>query len=173
MIFDSDVNNIEKNDFWFYISLFLIGIIILFLRSSYNIITPHMYTEDGEWISNIINKGLVNTLIFSKSGYFAFGNIILLEICNLLNKFIFGDNLVNLPYFITCVSYCFYSLVALIPVIFLKQVLRKEARVFIWIFILLIPVGMSASEVLGKISNVGYSFYFIALCLLIYRGGDF
>lgn len=170
MNFDSDIDKVEKNEFWFYISLFLIGIIILFLRSSYNIITPYMYTEDGEWISSIINKGLINTLIFSKSGYFVFGNIILLEICNLLNKLMFGDNLVNLPYFVTCASYCFYSFVALMPVIFLKQVLRKEARIFIWIFILLIPLGVSASEVLGKISNVGYSFYFIALCLLIYRG---
>lgn len=42
-----------------YIFLFFLGIILLFLRSIYIIITPSLYAEDGTWTALIINNGFL------------------------------------------------------------------------------------------------------------------
>ena len=59
---------INKN----YIILFLLGVIILFVRSGYNFITPIIYAEDGTWMSDIINNGFLYTLLNAKGGIFCF-----------------------------------------------------------------------------------------------------
>lgn len=46
-------------------------------------------------------------------------------------------------------------------------------RLFIWILILLFPLGGSSYEIFSRISNVGYLFYFIAFNLLFYRVTNF
>jgi len=153
----------------FYVCLFLIGLIILFFRSAYIFMTPYMYTEDGMWISSIYKFGFLHTLFHAKAQYFVFGNIILLQISNLLNTFLFGDNLTLLPIMIAIVSYVFYSFSALLPIICFKKILNFSSRFIIWVLILLMPLGDTASEIFGKISNIGYMFYFIAFCLLVLR----
>lgn len=152
-----------------YVCLFLVSIIILFLRSSYTLTHPYMYTEDGMWIGQILKNGFWDTLINAKSGYFVFGNIILLQISLLINFIFWGLNMANLPFCVSLVSYVFFALVAIMPFILLKEMLSVISRFVMYSLILLMPFGNSAYEILGRLSNVGYAFYFIAFCLLFWR----
>ena len=152
-----------------YIILFLLGIIILFARSAYNFIIPSMYTEDGVWISDIINNGFFHTLVNAKGSYFVFGNIILLEVSNFLNFIFNGKNLNYLPVFVSLVQYIFMVLCSLIAVKCMEKELNKYLKFVLYLLILLVPLGFSGFEILGKISNTGYLFYFLASCLLYYR----
>ena len=156
----------EKKD---YLILFLVGLILLFFRSAYTLLVPCIYTEDGVWMSSILNNGFLNTLFHARGDYLVCGNILLLGIVLLLNNMLFGENLNYLPQLVTIVHYCFYSLFALLPVICFKKDVRKSFRLLMWFLILTVPLGISAMEVMGKISNIGYLCYDIAFLLLFYK----
>lgn len=128
-----------------------------------------MYTEDGAWISKIINEGFVHTLFHARGDYLVFGNVILLQVAFFLNTLVCGKNLCYLPVFVALVQYSFFSLAALLPVSCFRRDLSLKYRIMLWILILLVPLGDTGFEVLGKISNTGYLFYFVALCLLYER----
>lgn len=156
----------EKKD---YLILFLVGLILLFFRSAYTLLVPCIYTEDGVWMSSILNNGFLNTLFHARGDYLVCGNILLLGIVLLLNNMLFGENLNYLPQLVTIVHYCFYSLFALLPVICFKKDVRKSFRLLMWFLILTVPLGISAMELMGKISNIGYLCYDIAFLLLFYK----
>ena len=152
-----------------YIILFLVGLVLLFLRSAYTLLVPCIYTEDGIWMSSILNNGFLYTLFHTRGDYLVCGNILLLGISLLLNNIFCGENLNYLPQFVTLVHYCFYSLFALLPVICFKKDVRKSFRLLMWFSVLTVPLGTSAIEVMGKISNIGYLCYDIAFLLLFYK----
>lgn len=152
-----------------YVILFLLGLIIIFLRSAYNITVPILYAEDGVWTSKIINNGLIDTIINARSDYFVSANVLMLYIAYILNKIFFGYNISNIPLFITFIQYIFYSLVALLPVIVFKKHMNRFILISIWLSILIIPLGTSGFEIFGKIVNIGYLFYFVVFCLIFYR----
>lgn len=152
-----------------YALCFLLGLIVLFLRSAYTVSVPTMYTEDGAWISAIINNGFWDTLLHARSDYLVAGNILSLEFALLLNQLFCGDNLSYLPNFVAFVQYMLLSAAALLPIICFKDDLRKPLQYLLWFCILMVPVGESGVEIFGKVSNIGYLFYFIAFCLLYYR----
>lgn len=152
-----------------YFILFLLGLFIVFLRSAYNIIVPSIYAEDGSWTSLFIQKGLLYTLLHARPDYFVSGNILGLYTAYILNKIIFGYDIGNLPVFIAFVQYVFFSLTALLPVIVFRRHVNKFILILMWLSVLLVPLSFQGYEVFGKISNIGYLFYFIAFCLLFYR----
>lgn len=152
----------------FYFGLFAVGIFIIYLRSMYAVTTPSMYTEDGTWMGEIYRNGFWHTLLFAKGSYLVFGNVILLEISSLLNRLFFGNDLNNLPYFLTFVSYAFYSALALAPAVCFKKHLSAVARLFVWLFVLLMPLGDDAPEMFGRISNIGYAFLFLCFCFSVW-----
>lgn len=98
-----------------------------------------------------------------------FGNVILLQVAFFLNTLICGKNLCYLPVFVALVQYIFFSLAALLPVACFRRDLSVKYRIMLWALILLVPLGDTGFEILGKISNTGYLFYFVALCLLYER----
>ena len=85
----------KNNCFSTYLSLFLLGTILLFFRSAYSFITPYLYAEDGSWIFQIINDGFLHTFVNQR--YFMTGYLILEEISIWINKLLFGYNLRYLP----------------------------------------------------------------------------
>lgn len=152
-----------------YVICYLLGLIILFLRSAYTVSVPTMYTEDGAWISAIINNGFLDTLLHARTDYLVAGNILALELAYLLNTVFCGSNLSYLPNFVAFVQYTVLSCTALLPIICFKDEIRKPLQYLLWFSILMVPLGESGVEIFGKISNIGFLFYFIAFCLLYYR----
>lgn len=139
-----------------YFLLFIVGIFICFFRASYSVLSPVMYTEDGSWISALIENGLIDTCLKAKGSYLVVGNILLLQISWWLNFLFFGKNLAYLPIFVALVSFFYYVLLAFFPVWLLKRTLDIKARIFLYFAILCVPMGTSISEIYGRISNIGY-----------------
>ncbi|MBK9441214.1 MAG: hypothetical protein IPN53_07825 [Comamonadaceae bacterium] len=131
-----------------------------------------LYTEDGTWSAGLINRGFWDMLFNAKEGharYFVFGNIILLTLAQLANTALFGHDLSYLPHFVSFFSMLFYSVLAVAPIYLLRNVLVIEARILLWFLVLLVPLGDSSFEVLGRLSNIGFTFLFLAFCLLVWR----
>jgi hypothetical protein len=146
-----------------------VGLIILYLRNAHSIIVPVLYTEDGVWSAGLINRGFFDMLFNARADYFVFGNIVLLGVSQLINFLLFGLNLTYLPHFISFFSMLFYAVLAITPVVLLRGLLRIEARLLLWLLVLLVPLGDSSYEILGRLSNIGYVFLFLSFCLLVFR----
>lgn len=158
-----------KSQWQEYTILFLLGLIVIFLRSAYTVVVPTLYTEDGVWTGVILEKGFFYSLFNVRPDYLVSGNIILLGLSLLLNTVFCGKDLTYYPYCVTAVQYLFYSAVALLPYVCFKDVLRKSLRLFLWGMTILVPLGMSGFEVFGKISNIGFLCYNITFYLLFFR----
>ena len=145
------------------------GLLILYLRNAHSILVPMLYAEDGTWSAELINLGFFEVLFNVRPDYFVFGNVLLLALAQLSNTLFFGHNLTYLPHFISLFSMLFYSVLAVAPIILLRGVLRIEARLLLWLLILLVPLGDSSYEVLGRLNNIGHALLFFVFCLLIWR----
>ena len=151
------------------LGLLAVGLIVLYLRNAHSIFTPVLYAEDGVWAAGLINRGFFDMLLNARADYFVFGNVLLLALAQLSNTVFFGHNLTYLPHFVSLFSLLFYAALAVAPIVLLRDVLRIEARLLLWLLVLLVPLGNSSYEVLGRLSNIGFAFLFLAFCLLIWR----
>lgn len=154
-----------------YLLLFVLGMVLLLLRSPYNLTIPSIYAEDGTWGSEIIYNGALRTAFFTRPDYPVIGNVLLLQIALWVNELLFGLDISRYPLVVAFVQYAFYSMAALLPVALMKDELPRWMARTLWLSVLLLPMGVAQgqSEILGKISNTGYLFYFIAFCLVYYR----
>lgn len=145
------------------------GLLILYLRNAHSIFVPMLYAEDGTWSAELINRGFFDVLFNVRPDYFVFGNVLLLTLAKFSNTLFFGHNLTFLPHLISLYSMLFYTVLAMAPIILLRGVLRIEARLLLWLLILLVPLGDSSYEVLGRLNNIGHALLFFVFCLLIWR----
>lgn len=157
-------NNVKANyhSILNYAILFTIGCLLCFARAPYTILKPVMYTEDGVWLGRILTTGLWDTLLNAKQSYLVVGNILLLYLSLMLNSIFFGKNIIYLPIFISIVSYAYYSLLALTPVIAFRKIMNRVTRILLFFTILCFPCGASIGEIYGRISNIGYGTFVIS-----------
>jgi|GEM_PF-1732796 len=156
-----------------WLGLLAVGMIVLYLRNAHSLLVPVLYAEDGVWGAGLINQGFFDMLLNARPDYFVFGNVLLLALSQLTNAVFFGHNLTYLPYFTSLFSMLFYAGVAVVPVVLLRRVMRIEARLLLWLFILLVPLGNSSYEMLGRLANIGYAVLFLTFCLLVWRRYSF
>lgn len=139
-----------------YFILFIIAFILISLRDLSFLTSPNLYAEDAIYIGNILNKGLLSSMFSTRSGggndFQNTGSYILLWIALKINTFIHGYNLTYLPTYIGIVANSFFSLISLIGYITFRQY-NKFLSICIFLCIVLIPTGMSGSEIFGRVLN--------------------
>jgi hypothetical protein len=148
------------------------GVAVLYARDPHSLTMPILYTEDGLWMARLFNRGLGHTLIHAKGGetpYFVALNILLLQAAKSLNELVYGESLVHLPHFVSAIAMTFYAMLAAAPVMLLKPYLGPAARALLWALVILMPLGESSFEVLGRLSNIGFAVLFLCFCLLAHR----
>lgn len=145
--------------------MILIGVILLIGRSADPIYNPAMYTEDGAWLGMAYTSGWLNTLLNAKDGYFVWGNVLLLGLASVSSKVICGSELICLPQSVAFYSYLFFSVTSTIAFFVTKSTLPIYGRWIIFIWILLIPLGDSSNEIIGRLSNIGY--FMVLWCVLL------
>lgn len=165
-MFDNIIKFFKK---YYLLILFILGLLILYFRSAHNILFPNIYAEDGKWLANIWNRGTLWTILNARNDYLTFWLIIELKISDVICNLIYGGNIAYIPKTIYFVSLMSYTIIAMIPVLFLKKRLSKFAQLFLFFMILLLPMGNTSNEVLGRILQGHFFMWFIAFCLLIYR----
>lgn len=155
-----------------FIAVVAVGAGMLCLRDPHSFFVPILYTEDGLWMASLFNRGFVHTLIHAKGGetpYLVVLNILLLEAAKSLNELVCGASLARLPHFVSGLSMLFYAVLAAAPVFLLEPFLARPARALLWMLVILMPLGDSSFEVLGRISNIGFGALFLSVCLLARR----
>ena len=155
-----------------FLALVAVGMGLLYLRDPHSLLVPTLYTEDGVWMAKLFNRGFWHTLIHAKGDetpYFVSLNILLLQAAKSLNAACYGDSIAHLPHFVSGLSMAFYAVLAAAPVWLLRPFLAPAARGLLWGLVILMPLGESSFEVLGRISNIGFGMLFLCFCLLAWR----
>ena len=150
--------------------MLFIGIFILVLRNPDPILNSVVYTEDGQWVGRALSNGWLNTFINAKDGYFVWGNLALLWASVTTSEAICNDPLVCLPQGIAFYSYFTFSSLALLVFISTRNIISTTLRTILFILVLIIPMGDSANEIIGRLSNVGYVAVLAATLLFYYKG---
>ncbi len=159
----------EFLDKYKFIFLFVLGIVILYCRNAYNLKNPIMYAEDGVWFSDIMKNGLGWSIVNSRSDYFVLLLATMLKFADLIDIVVFSSNLKYVPYIITIISYTFITLVAILPFLTLGKRVNNYGKLFLYFGILLLPMGTTNTEILGRILQSHFYMWIITFCLLVYR----
>lgn len=152
------------------IALFMIGIIILAARNPDPFMNPVVYTEDGVWTGLGLTNGWLYALAHARSDYFVFLNIALLLLSTKISFFISGNPITLLPESIAIISFAFFSTVATAAFLVTKNIAPTFFRVALYLLILLIPLGTTQNEIIGRISNIGFYIPLISVLLFFLRG---
>jgi hypothetical protein len=150
-------------------ALFLVGMLVLYVRNPDPFLNPILYTEDGAWLGLAFSKGWLHTFFNAKDGYLVWGNLILLWISETSSKVLCGNPLVCLPQSISIVSLAFYACIATFSFVATRDVASFAVRLLLFATLLLLPLGDSSNEILGRLSNVGYMFVLLSVLLVSYR----
>lgn len=148
--------------------LFIFGVLLLVLRYTDPILNPFVYAEDGVWVGQGLTYGWIHTVFHARSDYFTVYNIIGLYISTIISSFFTGNPLVLLPQSISLVSYSFYSLIAVLVFNFSKRSCNTFISYSIYVLVLLLPLGSSQSEILGRLLQIGFYMPVFALCIFDY-----
>lgn len=147
-------------------SMLIFGFVILFLRNMDPILSPIIYTEDGAWLGTALSSGWVDAFLNAKEGYFVWGNLFFLWCAFELSNLSASHPLLALPQAIAFISYIFYAAVATSAYFVTRNILLSRVRLLLFFVIILIPLGESANENIGRISNIGYLAVFLSLLLV-------
>lgn len=150
-------------------AIFLVGLLVLCIRNPDPFLNSILYTEDGVWLGLSFSKGWLYTFFNAKDGYFVLGNLILLWIAEISSKILCGNPLVCLPQSIGILSLAFYSFIATFSFWATRDAASFAVRLLLWATLLLLPLGDSSNEILGRLSNVGYMFVFLSVLLVSCR----
>ncbi|MCX7094820.1 MAG: hypothetical protein NTY50_15405 [Methylobacter sp.] len=150
-------------------ALFVVGGLVLYIRNPDPFLNPIVYTEDGYWLGLAFSKGWLYTFFNAKEGYLVLGNLILLWIAETGSKVFCGNSLLCLPQSIGMVSFAFYACIATFSFAATRDVASFAVRLLLFATLLMLPLGDSSNEILGRLSNVGYMFVLIAVLLVSYR----
>lgn len=167
-LFKKAIEEKNKNFIVFFI-LFPIIFLLLIIRTPDALISPILYAEDGTWLGRIYIEGLWNILINARPDYFVIGNILGLYFAKYLSYTFFAYDVSTLPFFISILSYLFFSIIASIPVLLLKNHIRLELLIGLSLLIVFLPFGWSTNEIIGRLNNIGYFLFPLSILLLIYR----
>ncbi len=160
----------RERPFLLFSVLLLLGTAIIFARNPIALFHPSMFAEDGVWTSVVYRHGSLASYWMARLDYLVVGNMMLINLAVAANHAIIGaDDITRLPEAIAVVSYVFFAAVAALPVVALRSYMSLSARLLLWFLLLLIPVGSSAKEIFGFVVNVGFSFAFIAVMIVLWR----
>lgn len=152
-----------------YMALLVIGCVLVAIRNADPLFNPTLYTEDGQWSGMGMSNGWLYAFYYAKDGYLVLGNLLALWLANQSSALFCGTSLICLPESIALISYLFFALVALVAFSSTKKYLRTDMRLLLFLLVIFLPMGNSSNEILGRISNIGYYFVFVALLLLMHR----
>ncbi|WP_252254642.1 hypothetical protein [Clostridium sp. ZBS12] len=168
------IKNKENRDvvhkYVIYFLLIVLAFSIISLRDLSFITEPTIYAEDGVYITNIFNNGLINSMFGTRGGTSAdfqnTGSYILLYMALILNKLFNGYDLSYLPTYIGIVSNLFFAIVALLSYIAFKPI-GKRCSYIIFFSVVLIPTGRFGAEIFGRTLNTVFIWPVLTAVLLM------
>lgn len=153
-----------------FLACFCVCFIYLVLRTPFPAFEPAFYAEDGtNYFSLIASRGFLHSLFLLHNGYLVLGNMILAGSSFLVNRLFLGNHIGNMPYAMALVSYWFFAALAALPILLLRKRVSLPYLACLALFIAATPLGDGDAFVVGRISNVGYGFVYLATLLIVYK----
>lgn len=149
--------------------VFLFGMLLLFLRNPDPFFNPIIYAEDGTWTALALREGWLHALMYSRVDYFVVVNTAILFMASKISIFLSGDPLSLLPQAIGVVSFVFFSAVATFVFLTVRQMSSAFLAFLAFIAVILIPLGGTQNEVIGRALQVGFYMPLVSVLLLFWR----
>lgn len=152
--------------------LFLLGIAVLAARNPDPWLHPAIYAEDGTWTALGLRNGWLNALQAARPDYLVAFNILLIMLSAGLSHAASGSPLWLLPQAMALLSCAFFAATATLGFAVLRRAVPAAWALMGWALLLLLPMGDSQNEVIGRVLQVGFFMPVVAVLLLWLRGED-
>jgi len=130
---------------------------------------PNFFVEDATVLyNNIYTTNPASAILTTFNGYLIIGQYLLAYFASGLN-FLFGNELYNLPVVTAFVSCAFLGFTASLPYILFRKELGTFLSILTVIFTALVPMYSYDYAIIGSLSNLKFTFFYIAFLLIIYR----
>jgi hypothetical protein len=151
-----------------FLPLWLLGTALLILRSPDPLLHPALYAEDGVWASYLLSTG-TDALFVARDDYFVAGNMLVIWLALQVTQLLAGADLTLLPAVLAVLADMVFASVAALAWLALAPVLSRPARLTGWLLLVLLPLGDTSNEILGRACNLGFAFAVLCVLLLCWR----
>lgn len=148
------------------LGLLVLGMALLLTRNPDLLLDPIVFAEDGAWVGTGLTNGWLWTFVHARGDYFVTLNVAMLYLATQISLLITGNALQLLAESIVFVSLSFYSGIATLSFFVMRKAFPFLDSFMLYLLLLLIPLGFSQNEVIGRALQVGFYMPFLA-CLLI------
>lgn len=121
------------------------------------------------WSALALSEGWWHALINSRSDYFVFINIIFLFLASKISILFSGNPLTLLPQAIAVISFSFFSGVATFAFVTVRNISSSTLGGIAFLAVLLIPLGTTQNEIIGRVLQVGFYMPITSVLLLYWR----
>jgi hypothetical protein len=149
--------------------LFLLGVAVLFFRNPDPFVNPILYAEDGIWMQPLLSQDFGFAYLRVREPYPVVGNILMLHMALEANRLFFGQSLYYLPLFVSGVAIAGQSAIAAFSWIAFRRVWAPVFCIGAYCAMILVPIGWTANEVIGRVSNFGFFMPPLAVALIVHR----
>ena len=144
--------------------------LFLVIRTPYSFFEPVFVAEDGTgYFTDIANKGLLAALGHTHNGYFVFGNVLLSGVAVVVDRLFLRGDVRQVPWAVALVSGFYFALLASLPILLFRRRLSIGWLLCLAAIVVGTPLGATDSGIVGRISNLGYTFVYLAAVILVYR----
>lgn len=144
----------------FYLLLLLIGGLVFSLRNLQFITTPLIYGEDGFFLARQLEKGLLPTLFATRSGgpqdFPNTGVYILIWLASKTTMLLEGYSLASYPFWAGVYANLFLAFTAVAAFRAFELLVNRKIGMTAYLIVLLVPMGSSSSEILGRPLNTAF-----------------
>lgn len=153
------------------LGIFIAASFLAYIRYTTYIDAPNFYAEDGSiFAKNIMEKGFLEAVITPFNGYFISGLYLLEGLGFAINHLFFNESLLSLPAAFGIVSYLFWGLLAILPLLlFWNNFKNKLWPILLSASLAFLPLPTYNYAIIGTVGNYKFAFLFIAFLLLIKR----
>lgn len=154
---------------WQLLLLFALGVVLLYLRNPDTLINPVIYAEDGTWTALALREGWWSAFVHSRTDYFVFFNTLVLLLGSGLSELVTGNSLAWLPQAIAFFAFSFLSVLATLTFLTVRNVSSALLGTMAFLGVLLLPMGGTQNEILGRSLQLGFYMPLLAIQLLYWR----
>jgi hypothetical protein len=154
---------------WQIPALILFGMAVIFARNPDALFDPLIFAEDGVWAGIALTEGWTHVLLNARPDYLVIGNLLLLWLALQISSLFGSDPISWLPQSIALVSFGFYAGTATLCFATLRRAYNPWAGAAGFLWLLLLPIGHTQNEVLGRLLQIGFYMPLLVVMLLYWR----